>query len=322
MKTLNRSATFLVLLCFTLLVMTGGGCSSKKPPAVPDKTQANLPRIEPTQRPYTIKGITYYPIPSAAGYVERGKASWYGKKFHGKKTASGEPYDMHGFSAAHKTLPMNTVLLVKNLDNGRSSLARVNDRGPFSKGRILDLSYATAKELGIIGAGLARVEIVAMENHAKGQSGPPVLATAPKRDATTGQFVAPPSATTASSKGPTIALATASNAAPTTSRKIAQIKMPGQKIQRSPVASAGKADNTDHGKFFVQVGAYDDLHDARTMAKNFASKGKDVTIQQYPAAGMNFYRVLVFAGNSLVKARSFERQLKDDGFNYALLLAK
>lgn len=116
-----------------------------------------------TQRPYSIKGKTYYPIPSAVGFRQRGLASWYGGKFHGRKTANGETYDMYGNTAAHKTLPMNTMLLVRNLDNGRESVVRINDRGPFVRGRIVDLSYAMAQELGMIKNGTAKVEVIALQ---------------------------------------------------------------------------------------------------------------------------------------------------------------
>lgn len=93
------------------------------------------------------------------GTTQRGVASWYGEPFHGRKTASGEVYDMHGLSAAHKELPLGTVVWVKNLDNGRELELRVNDRGPFVKGRVLDVSYAAAKHLGMVGPGTAKIEL-------------------------------------------------------------------------------------------------------------------------------------------------------------------
>jgi len=93
-----------------------------------------------TGKPYQIAGRWYYPLSSAAGYHETGTASWYGSKFHGKKTANGERYDMHAMSAAHKTLPMPTMVRVTNLNNGRAVVVRVNDRGPFVKNRVIDLS--------------------------------------------------------------------------------------------------------------------------------------------------------------------------------------
>ncbi|HEB69490.1 MAG TPA: septal ring lytic transglycosylase RlpA family protein [Desulfobulbus sp.] len=115
-----------------------------------------------TQRPYMIGGKRYYPIPTAQGYGETGIASWYGGKFHGRKTSNGETYNMHAKTAAHKTLPMGTMLVVKNLENGRSTVVRINDRGPFVKGRIIDLSYTAAKEIGLVQRGTARVRITAL----------------------------------------------------------------------------------------------------------------------------------------------------------------
>lgn len=115
-----------------------------------------------TQVPYVINNITYYPIPDAYGYEEKGIASWYGKKFHGRKTSNGERYDMYAMTAAHKTLPMNTMLLVENLENGKEIVVRVNDRGPFIRGRVVDLSYTAAKKLGMANKGISKVKITAL----------------------------------------------------------------------------------------------------------------------------------------------------------------
>jgi rare lipoprotein A len=127
-----------------------------------------VPRVEPkarygNMRSYVVFGQTYYPKQSSRGYVERGIASWYGPKFHGRKTSSGERYDMHQMTAAHKTLPLPTYTLVKNLENGRSAVVKVNDRGPFVDDRIIDLSYAAAKKLGVDQKGTARVEVVSID---------------------------------------------------------------------------------------------------------------------------------------------------------------
>jgi rare lipoprotein A len=93
------------------------------------------------------------------GYKEKGIASWYGRKYHGRLTANGERYDMHAMTAAHKRLPFGVLVEVKNLENGKKTRVRINDRGPFKKGRIIDLSYAAARELGMVEQGLARVRI-------------------------------------------------------------------------------------------------------------------------------------------------------------------
>ena len=112
---------------------------------------------------YTERGKTYRPYLSADGYREDGVASWYGRDFHGKTTANGERYNMYAMTAAHKLLPLGTKVRVTHLRNGKSIVVRVNDRGPFVGDRIIDLSYASAKELGMIGTGTARVRVEAIE---------------------------------------------------------------------------------------------------------------------------------------------------------------
>lgn len=128
----------------------------KKIVVLPEKSE------DPTFKPYVVNGIRYYPLPDSEGFRQSGKASWYGAKFHGRPTSSGETYDMYKVSAAHKTLPLGTYVKVLNLSNDRKSIVRINDRGPFVKGRIIDLSYAGAKEIGLVGPGVAEVEIVAL----------------------------------------------------------------------------------------------------------------------------------------------------------------
>ncbi|HET6632538.1 MAG TPA: septal ring lytic transglycosylase RlpA family protein [Rhodanobacteraceae bacterium] len=126
-----------------------------------------VPHAEPRSRygntsPYTVRGHTYHVLATASGYDERGIASWYGTKFNGHLTSSLEPYDMYKFTAAHKTLPLPSWARVTNLDNGNSVIVRINDRGPFHPGRIIDLSYAAAVRLGIWRQGTGRVEVQAI----------------------------------------------------------------------------------------------------------------------------------------------------------------
>ena len=115
-----------------------------------------------TLRPYVVNGTKFYPLSSSEGFVQTGLASWYGPKFHGNKTASGERYNMYKKTAAHKTLPLGTYVKVLNLDNGKQTVVRINDRGPFVKGRIIDLSYTAAKEIGLVGPGVAKVKVTAL----------------------------------------------------------------------------------------------------------------------------------------------------------------
>ncbi len=113
-------------------------------------------------KPYRVSGKTYYPTTVSIGDTFSGVASWYGRDFHGKKTSNGEFYNMYGMTAANKILPMNTMVKVTNLQNSRSAIVRVNDRGPFVKTRIIDLSYAAASRLGVVSKGTApvRLEII------------------------------------------------------------------------------------------------------------------------------------------------------------------
>lgn len=145
----------------------GGDAAPAEPfdaSAVPDA----VPRVEARSRygnpdSYVVFGRRYHVLDSADGFRERGLASWYGTKFHGRRTSSGEPYDMYAMTAAHKTLPLPTYVKVTNLNNGRSAIVRVNDRGPFHDGRVIDLSYAAALKLDVVATGTAPVEIVAID---------------------------------------------------------------------------------------------------------------------------------------------------------------
>ncbi len=116
---------------------------------------------------YIVMGKRYYVMDSSDGFKQRGIASWYGPDFHGKKTSSGDIYNMHALTAAHKTLPIPVYVKVTNLENGKTAVVLVNDRGPFVDGRIIDLSHAAAKKLGVIGPGTAEVEIVALNSSGK-----------------------------------------------------------------------------------------------------------------------------------------------------------
>lgn len=132
--------------------------------ALPDPVPAPEPRSRyGNKSPYEVLGKTYEVLPEARGYRESGLASWYGAKFHGHRTSSFEPFDMHALTAAHRSLPLPTWVRVTNLDNGRSTVVRVNDRGPFHSDRIIDLSWAAANKLGFADKGTARVEVVALE---------------------------------------------------------------------------------------------------------------------------------------------------------------
>jgi rare lipoprotein A len=161
------------------------GPGASPPPnleAVPDAE----PKIEPLHKyannPYTVLGQQYVPENAYTGYKTRGIASWYGRKFHGQKTSSGEPYDMYGMSAAHPTLPIPSYARVTNARNGKSVIVRINDRGPFHSERVIDLSYTAAFKLGIVqnGSGQVLVEAIDPSN----LSAKPVPTSAPEQQQT------------------------------------------------------------------------------------------------------------------------------------------
>jgi rare lipoprotein A len=154
----------------------GSAADRKIPDYAPDGTASSFedgPITEPTPRVeekspfgnppyYEVDGVVYHVLANGAGYSEVGTGSWYGQKFHGRRTSSGDVYDMYQFTAAHKTLPLPSYARVTNVDNGKSVVVKINDRGPFAKGRIIDLSYAAAKKLGYDTRGTARVEVTVL----------------------------------------------------------------------------------------------------------------------------------------------------------------
>jgi peptidoglycan lytic transglycosylase len=160
-----------------------------EPPPNLDVIPEAVPRLEPlhraANRPYAVLGREYTPATSLKPYLERGVASWYGRKFHGQKTSIGETYDMYGMTAAHPTLPLPSYARVTNVASGKSVVVRVNDRGPFLHGRIIDLSYAAAHRIGIAMNGSGEVEVQAIlpgtpGNEAKVSEPPlPPVAAAP-----------------------------------------------------------------------------------------------------------------------------------------------
>jgi rare lipoprotein A len=152
---------------FVFIFAAASGCAvSKRQILVSDyeKPVIVLPEAldSSLQGPYTIDGTQYYCLSGEEGYVEEGIASWYGGEFHGRNTSNGEVYDMHKKTAAHKTLPFGTHVKVVNLSNGKEVFVRINDRGPFVKERIIDLSFAAAKDIGLIEPGTAKVKVAAL----------------------------------------------------------------------------------------------------------------------------------------------------------------
>ncbi|QNK84360.1 septal ring lytic transglycosylase RlpA family protein [Aliarcobacter cryaerophilus] len=168
MKLSNRIYSIAFLIFCSSFLFTG--CSTKQTydyssyrKDTGDKSINNSEAMHrATMRPYNVFGIRYYPFVANVGDQFDGIASWYGPDFHAKKTSNGEIYNMYAMTAAHKTLPMNTVVRVDNLDNGRSTIVRINDRGPFVSGRIIDLSNKAAHEIDMVRKGTARVKVTVL----------------------------------------------------------------------------------------------------------------------------------------------------------------
>jgi peptidoglycan lytic transglycosylase len=241
------------LALLSLLIL--GACSSTRPGGyyqddgpdksprdvsnIPDAVPKSEPRARSGNKEYVVFGKTYVPLADASGYRERGVASWYGKKFHGQRTSSGEPYDMYTMSAAHRTLPLPSYVRVRNLENGRTAIVRVNDRGPFLHNRVIDLSYAAATKLGIVGTGTGLVEVETVTSPADA----PVQVAQPPKIETRGIGVLP---TAEAAPLPPVSIATASApSAPATAPAPA-----------TPIAAA---------QIFVQAGAFRDWNNAEAL---------------------------------------------------------
>ena len=164
-----RQRSLIVCICVGLLSTMFTGCAQKRRSAC-DTQYTSAARHKATMRPYEVLGKCYTPTYVEVGQVQQGISSWYGPTFHGKHTSNGEVYNMHARTAAHKTWPMDTMVKVKNLQNGKSTIVRINDRGPFVSGRIIDCSYKAGKELGLDRMGVAKVSVKVVGFAGKTQS--------------------------------------------------------------------------------------------------------------------------------------------------------
>ena len=151
MRTSSGKILQIAVTCSLIILLLSACAHKPRPPAVKGQP-----------RPYRVGNTWYKPLPHAKNFRQRGLASWYGRKFHGRKTSSGEIYNMYAMTAAHKILPLGTLVKVRNLDNKKTIQVRINDRGPFIRGRIIDLSYTAAEKLEVVGPGTARVEVIAL----------------------------------------------------------------------------------------------------------------------------------------------------------------
>ncbi len=235
-----------------------------------------VPKVEPRSRygnkeTYEVLGKRYRVMADSRGYVERGIASWYGNKFHGFMTSSFEPYDMYAFSAAHKTLPLPSYARVTNLDNGSSVVVRVNDRGPFHDGRVIDLSYAAAVKIGVWPKGTARVEVRAIDPAHPDDLPPSRLAEAPAL--TPAARHARPRGV---DRGPPPVLASAASPRP------------------AALAPAATSSPAGSGRIYLQLAAFGERANAeRALASAKRAGIDDVGIESVAVAGRTVHRVRV-----------------------------
>lgn len=229
------------------------------------------PRNAGNKSPYTVWGKKYWVMERtrADGYVETGIASWYGKKFHGHRTSNGEIYDMYKMSAAHKSLPLPSYARVTNLDNGRSVIVRVNDRGPFHGNRLIDLSWAAAKKLGYLGSGTARVEVAAITVRPDGSmtlAGQPWPSTGGEAADPVDQ-PSPPDVPAMTGEALFVQLGSFSRMAPARQLEQAVKQRTGDPVRVRQI-------NTASGEFHrVQVGPFVDPLDAERAMERLASEG-------------------------------------------------
>lgn len=275
-------ATILLVSCSSPIRLSNYPDSSQDFKSSPNTSAASQ---RATMRPYTINGKTYYPTTVSVGDTASGVASWYGPNFHGKKTSNGEIYNMNAMTAAHKTLPMNTMVRVTNLSSGAQTTVRINDRGPFVAGRIIDLSKAAATSIGMIGAGTARVKLEVVGFYGDG-----------KNYQNTGSLSSPPSVSNSKNWGSGVsgAMITAgsSNEASKNSANFGKISQGQQSFEG--------------GSFMVQIGAFKRLQGAQSFKNSNANKyGYKTLIRTFDIDGEKIYRVFLSGFRSEAEARDF-----------------
>jgi peptidoglycan lytic transglycosylase len=279
-------AVSVVAACGTIpkesTVSTGAGKYYKDdgPPEVPpanvEAIPDAIPRVEPlhraANRPYTVFGRDYVPATSLRPYKERGIASWYGRRFHGEKTSTGEPYDMYAMTAAHPTLPLPSYARVTSVASGKTVVVRVNDRGPFLHDRLIDLSYAAASKIGIAQLGSGEVEVEAIIPLVA----PTIVAAAPLPAVGDAPVAATPGA-------------------------------PAAAVTEVPTVPVTRSD----GSFVVQLGAFASYANAQTFVARLANQIAPIGVEAKVRQVNGLYRVFVGPFASRDDARRIAERLRD-----------
>lgn len=298
------------LLLIALLSLLLAACASgpadrpadderdRGPEVAPDLSDVEEP--EPQNEPmsrygnpssYEVFGRRYHVMSpeKARGYSEEGTASWYGEKFHGRRTSSGEPYDMYTFTAAHTRLPLPTYARVTNLDNDRSVVVKINDRGPFARNRIIDLSYAAADRLGMLESGTASVRVESLSFTYDPDNPPPAQADS-----------AGPSASGDSSTDRTDEVVTST-------RRVAE----RLEAQDGAAATASAQEAHAGERFLLQMGAFSSRDNAETLRQRLAAHDVgSVAIR----SGGDIHRVHVGPLGSRAEAEAVAERLRQNGF--------
>jgi rare lipoprotein A len=317
-----------VVLC-VIFPLFGAGCAeseflassvkSLRSPSTPDSGMYKI------GNPYQIEGITYTPRVDY-DYVETGIASWYGEQFHGNRTANGEAFDMNTISAAHRTLPLPSMVRVTNLENGRALNVRINDRGPFARGRIIDMSRRAAQLLGFEqkGTAMVRVEILAEESIAMARGldgrmaaatavadGHPAPTAAPRMAVVSAELPPPPGARVAPTPAPNRQVAAATVAPPPETRASASLEQVDGKVTRVPVAP--------NPGMFVQAGAFSQYANAHRMGALLKNIGP-VQISQIDGGSARVFRVRVGPVGSVAEADMLLARVVAYGVNEARIV--
>jgi len=303
-------------LSLLLLVLLAGGCATgpatdaKRRLIDPDTVPDAVPKDEPLSKygnppSYEVFGKRYYTRPSSQDFVERGIASWYGEDFHGKRASSGETYDMFAMTAAHKELPLPTYARVTNLENGRSVVVKINDRGPFHANRVIDLSWVAASKLRITAKGTGLVEVRAIDPANPEALPPPQLDTgtryASAQPAPASDPVVPKATPAARPSA-----GTPPGPAPAT-RPAAPVAVAAAPKAETPVASLGP-------RMFIQVGAFSSRENADRLKTRVAKDLKrTVRVDTDQVNGKAFHRVQVGPVESVDEADLLVARLESLG---------
>ena len=308
MKSTNnifKNGLFLALF-FTVFLFTG--CSQKSFDGDIDKFYKNTHNSKinnsremhkATMKPYTIFGIQYYPFIAKIGDEFDGIASWYGPDFHSKKTSNGEIYNMYDMTAAHKTLPMNTVVRVYNQDNGKSIIVRINDRGPFVRGRIIDLSNKAARDIDMVGKGTAKVKITVLGYNGEIENADVPYSEVYQDDTNSRKKEKVDVLEPLEIKEDSIS-----------SSKVPVINKSTKVVKTTPIVNSSNNNSKvlSSGKFNVQVGAFGQEDGALKVKNEFQKKfsSNKVDVKKVDVNGKTFFKVFIGGFDTYENAQVFK----------------